>query len=58
MNSTMLHKKLLLLVLLIVGYGIFREEGICVISNMETKSNNCYPQTTESLDMNKIKIII
>ena len=39
----------LIILLLIVGCGIFEEEeGICVIRNMETNSNNCYPTTTES----------
>ena len=42
-------KKLLPLVLLIVGCNIFGEkEGICVLINMETNTILCYPQRPES----------
>ena len=41
-------KKLLIILLLIVGCGIFEPEGICVLINTETNTNNCYPQRSEA----------
>ena len=38
----------LIILLLIVGCGIFEPEGICVLINTETNTNNCYPQRPES----------
>ena len=37
----------LIILLLIVGCGIFEPEGICVLINTETNTNNCYPQIPE-----------
>ena len=42
-------KKLLTILLLIAGCGIFEEEGICLIRNMETNSHHCYPDWTENV---------
>ena len=42
-------KKLLLIILLIVGCDtLFEVEGICVLINTTTNTNNCYPQKTKS----------
>jgi len=41
-------KKLLSILLLIVGCGIFEAEGNCVLLNTETNTNHCYPQTPEA----------
>ena len=38
----------LLILLLIVGCRIFEPEGICVLINTETNTNNCYPQRPEA----------
>ena len=42
-------KKLLIIALLIVGCDTYFEpEGICVLINTETNTNNCYPQRPEA----------
>ena len=38
----------LIILLLIAGCGIFEAEGICVLINTETNTNNCYPQRPEA----------
>ena len=38
----------LIILLLIAGCGIFEPEGICVLINTETNTNNCYPQRPEA----------
>ena len=38
----------LIILLLIVGCGIFEAEGTCVLINTETNTNNCYSQTPEA----------
>ena len=38
----------LIILLLFVGCGIFEPEGICVLFNTETNTNNCYPQRPEA----------
>ena len=38
----------LIILLLIVGCGIFEPEGTCVLKYTETNLYKCYPDTTES----------
>ena len=45
-EKTVMIRRLIIL-LLIVGCGIFEPEGICVLINTETNTNNCYPQRPE-----------
>ena len=41
-------KKLILIALFFIfGCDVFEAEGICVLINTETNTNNCYPQTPE-----------
>ena len=45
--------KSLFILLLIFGCGLFEEEGICLIRNMETNSHHCYPDWTENVCIEK-----
>ena len=41
-------RRLIILLLIIGCDSLFEVEGICVLINTETNTNNCYPQRPES----------